>query len=222
MEGNYSKIISNSLFDGIAEGDFSAMLACLGAFEKTFGKNEFIIHEGDHIPWIGIVVDGGIRIHKTDYQGNEVIIAEVFGGDIFAEVFSCAEVFRSPVSIVASTESRILFFDYQKIISPCCTSCQFHQRLITNMLTIVARKTLYLTRRIDVISKKSLRDKILTYLGYESGGRSQFTISMNREELANFLCADRSALSSELSKLKKEGLIDCYKHQFTLYAQRPQ
>lgn len=216
MEKNYNKIISNKLFNNISEKDFYSMLNCLGAFEKNYGKNELILNEGDSINFVGAVLEGSVKIVKTDYDGNEMIISQVLEGDTFAEVFSCAEIFRSPVSIISTTQSKILFFDYRKTITVCNSSCVFHQKLISNMLNVVANKCLYLNRRIDVISKKTLRDKILTYLHSESMGRNRFFINMNREELAKFLCADRSALSNELSKMKKDELIDYNKNEFIL------
>ncbi len=182
----------------------------------SYGKNEIILNVGDSINFVGAVLEGSVKIIKTDYDGNESIIAEVLEGDIFAEVFACAEIFRSPVSIISATQSKVLFFDYRKIITSCSSSCIFHQKLISNMLNVVANKSLYLHRRIDIISKKSLRDKILTYFHYERMGRKRFFISMNREELASFLCADRSALSNELSKMKKDELIDYSKNEFVL------
>lgn len=216
MQKNYKKIIGNMLFNNISEKDFYSILTCLGTFEKTFGKNEIIINEGDSIDFVGTVLEGDLKIIKPNYDGNEVIINTVSEGDIFAEVFACAEVYRSPVSIVSATDSRVLFFDYRKIITTCSSSCIFHQQLVANMLKVVANKSLYLNRKIDIISRKSLRDKILTYFQYESMGKKSFSISMNREELANFLCADRSALSNELSKMKKDGLIEYSKNTFEL------
>ncbi len=216
MEEYYKKIISNRLFNNISEKDFNSMLVCLGAFEKNYGKNEVVLNEGDSINFVGAVIEGSVKIIKTDYDGNEVIIAEILEGDIFAEVFACAKISRSPVSIISTVQSSVLFFDYKKIITACGSSCVFHGQLISNMLNVVASKSLYLNRRIDVISKKTLRDKILTNFHYESMGRKHFCLSMNREQLASFLCADRSALSNELSKMKKDGLIDYRKNEFTL------
>ncbi len=217
MQNHYRKMMPNKLFDGISEDDFFSMLACLGTFEKEYHKNEYIVREGEGIHFVGAVLLGKVKIIKTDYQGNELIIAEIAEGELFAEVFACAEISQSPVSIVAAKESVIVFLDYRKIISTCSSSCLFHRQLIANMLQIVANKTLYLNQRMDVISKRVLRDKILTYFDYESKGRKSFSIDMNREELAAFLCADRSALSNELSKMKKAGLIDYHKNEFTLF-----
>ncbi len=216
MQNNYNKILGHRLFNDILEKDFNSMLTCLSTIEKSYGKNEVILNEGEGVNFVGAVLEGSVKIIKSDYDGNEAIIAEIPEGDIFAEVFACAEVFKSPVSIISASKSRVLFFDYRKIITSCSSSCVFHQKLISNMLNVIANKSLYLNRRIDIISKKSLRGKILTYFYYESMGRKRFSISMKREELANFLCADRSALSNELSKMKKDGLIDYSKNEFVL------
>ncbi len=217
MKNNYDNISDNKLFTGITAENLSAMFSCMGSYEKKYSKNENILYEGDTVNFVGIVLKGAVKIINSDYDGNEVVIAEVTEGDMFAEVFACAEIFRSPVNIVSASESVVLFIDYRKIVTTCSSSCAFHHKLISNMLKIIARKSLYLNRRIDIISKRTLRDKILTYFHYESMGRKHFTISMNREELANFLCADRSALSNELSKMKKDGLIDYNKNDFKLY-----
>lgn len=216
MKNINDKIISNPLFNGISASDFSSMLSCLGGFEKTFGKNETIIQTGDSIDFVGLVTQGSVKITHTDYQGNEVLVATVDKGDLFAEVFACVETISSPVSVIAIETSRVLLFDYRKMISTCSASCPFHQKLVANMLNVVARKTLYLNRKIDVLSKRSLREKILTYLHYESQGAQTFTIALNRENLANFLCADRSALSNELSKMQRDGLIAYHKNTFEL------
>lgn len=216
MKNNYQKIIGNPLFNGISQVDFASMLTCLGAFEKSFGKHQQIIQTGDTVDFVGIVAQGSVKIVNTDYHGNEVMVATVAEGDLFAEVFACVERLRSPVCVVALEETSVVFFDYRKMITTCTSGCQFHQQLITNMLNVLAKKTLYLNKRIDVISKRTLRDKILTYLYDQSQGLEKFTIPMNRENLANFLCADRSALSNELSKMKRDGLIDYHKNTFTL------
>lgn len=216
MKNIYDKMADNHLFDGISEAEFTSVLTCLGAFEKQFVPREHIIHMGDTVDFVGIVLDGSVKISNTDYNGNEVLLAIASTGDLFAEVFACVEQLPSPVSVIALENSTILHFNYRKMISTCNASCQFHQKLIANMLNVVARKSLYLNKRMDIISKRSLRDKILTYLHYESHGLQTITIPMNRESLANFLCADRSALSNELSKMKRDGLLDYHKNTFTL------
>ncbi len=215
MDNN--KLLENKLFFGISSENITPLLECIGTTQKKYNKNDIILHEGDSVNFIGAVMEGCVKIIKTDYNGNENIIAEVMQGDIFAEVFACAEISKSPVLIVALTPCTIMYFNYRKIISACNTSCVFHQKLIFNMLKILANKSLYLNRRIDIISKRTLRDKVLTYFHYESNGQNKFCISLNRQELANFLCADRSALSFELSKMKKEGILSYHKNKFELH-----
>ncbi len=216
MKNNYAALLNSKLFEGIPESDFILMLKCIAPSDKKYRKNESVLHEGDSVNFVGILLSGALKITKTDYSGNEIIIAEIYAGDIFAEVFACAEISFCPVSITASGDSHVLFFDYNKTIAACASTCKHHQKLILNMLKIIANKSLYLNRRIDIISKRSLRDKILTYFGYESHGAKKFSIPLNREELASFLCADRSALSNELSKMRREGIIDYHKNNFTL------
>ncbi len=216
MKKYYNSMEDVQLFNNIPKKDFSFMFTCLGGFTKEYKKGDIILNQGDRISAVGIIVKGDVKITKVDYDGSEVIIGQVKQGDIFAEVFACAEITNSPVSIISNTCSVIVFIDYKKVISSCSISCNFHQQLISNMLKILASKSLYLNRRIDIISKKSLRGKILTYFHYVSMSERKFNITMNREELANFLCADRSALSNELSKMKKEGIIDYNKNEFIL------
>ncbi len=216
MENFFDIIHKHELFEGIPTSDLRAMLACLNPVEKDYKKGEFITHIGDRIDFVGIVLMGEITIAKIDKDGNENVIAQITSGNIFAEVFVCANIHISPVAIIADVNSKILFLDYRKITTTCSSSCTFHQKLIANMLKILAQKSLYLNKKIDIISQKTLRDKILLFLNYERNGMKKFHITLNREQLANFLCADRSALSSELSKMQKDGVIRYKKNEFEL------
>ncbi len=216
MKGSYKTIINHALFEGVLENELDSILTCLGSFERKYKKNQTIMNESDYINYIGFVVSGTITITKCDYYGNEVIITKINEGDIFGEVFACAKILTSPVTVVASSEATVLFLDYKKIITTCTSACMSHQKLISNMLTVISHKTLYLNKRVDILSKKTLRDKIITFLNYESNNSSIFTIAMNREELAKFLCADRSALSNELSKMQSDCIIKYHKNTFEL------
>ncbi len=207
---------NHPLFFNIAESELNSMIICLGTYEKIYGKGEFILQQGELVSFVGMVLEGAVKIVKSDWEGNEVIIAEIQKGDIFAEVFACAGVTVSPVSIISSTRSEICFFDFSKVIATCGTSCEFHRKLILNMLNILAQKSIYLNQKIDIISKRTLREKIWAYLEYIARGRMKFRIPLNREELANFLCADRSAVSNELSKMQREGLIRYKKFDFEI------
>ncbi|MFI3313008.1 MAG: Crp/Fnr family transcriptional regulator [Eubacteriales bacterium] len=216
MKDNFEILGKNPLFERISKEDCTAMMACLGAYEKPFSKNSAILLEGDPIDFIGIVLYGGVKIVKTDINGNEHIVTKAVAGQTFAEVFACADVTHSPVSMIATENSNVLFLNYRRILHSCTSACEFHHRLVANMIKVIALRNLELRQKIDIITKRTLREKILAYLEASSGGEKQFTIDKNREELANFLCADRSALSNELSKLQKEGVIAYQRNHFQL------
>ncbi|MFI3205935.1 MAG: Crp/Fnr family transcriptional regulator [Clostridia bacterium] len=202
------------LFSNITHRDLSSILCCLGAKEKTYQKNEVVLLNGDPVNFVGVVMSGSVKIIRDDVEGNQTIVGEVSQGEIFAETFACAEVFCSPVSIITIEKTEILLCDYRKVVTTCSNSCVFHNQLIENMLKIIANKNIYLNQKIDIISKRTLREKIMAYLEYAGKGAKQFTINLNREEMANYLCADRSALSNELSKMQKDGLIRYSKNSF--------
>ncbi len=216
MEKYFHLIHQNDLFEGTSRNDFETMISCLGPIYKKYTKSEFILHSGDRIDFIGIVITGVIKVIKIDEEGNESILNKLTSLEMFGEVFACANVLQSPVSIIAESDCNILFLNYKKVITVCNASCEFHQTLISNMLKIIAKKSLFLNQKIDIISKKTLRSKLLAFFDYARNGQTKFVIRLNREELANFLCADRSAISSELSKMQKENLIKYHKNEFEL------
>lgn len=207
---------NNLLFGGITPLELESMLGCLEARSQSYGKKETILLSGSPIDFVGMVLSGSVKIIKEDMDGNDVLLAEIGVGELFGEVFACAEISHSPVSIVAMDNSEVMFFNYQKIITTCQRSCVFHAKLTENMLRILAQKNLLLNQKIDILSKRSLREKILCYFMYQSKGKRVFAIPLNREELASYLSADRSALSAELSKMQKDGLILYHKNQFEM------
>ena len=206
------------LFKSIEEEEIENLIRCLGAERHRFEKAEFVYRVGDTASSVGVVVSGSVNAIQEDYWGNRTILAHSDAGDLFGEAYSCAEEQRFPISVVAAEDSEVLLFDYRRIITTCTTACAFHTRLISNMLHIIANNSIRLTEKLDHVSKKSLREKLLSYLNSESMRSTTTTISIpfDRQELAEFLCADRSALSRELSNMRKDGLIDYEKNQFTL------
>ncbi|WP_317854115.1 Crp/Fnr family transcriptional regulator [Chakrabartyella piscis] len=213
----YFEIMKNNLlFGDITSEELESMLGCLEAKEQNYVKREVILFTGNPIDFVGMVLSGSVKIIKEDLDGNDMLLAEIGVGELFGEVFACAEISHSPVTIVAMDHTKVMFFKYQKIITTCQRSCVFHAKLTENMLKILAQKNLLLNQKIDILSKRSLREKILCYFMYQCKGEKKFSIPLNREELASYLCADRSALSAELSKMQKEGLIQYQKNQFEL------
>ncbi len=206
-----------NLFAGISENDVKSMLSCLSARVIKTEKNEYLLMAGDPVAYIGIVLSGTLHIEKDDAEGGRTMIASLSTGDYFAEALCCAGVKESPVNVVVDTGGTVMLIEFKKIMSVCPNSCIFHSKLIENMLGIIARKNLMLQNRMEIIGKRSLRLKIMCYLeslSSKTGGKVE--IPFNREELADFLCVDRSALSHELSRMKNEGLIDYKKNMFSV------
>ena len=215
----YEDILENlSLFRGIDGSDLKAMLKCIDANIKEVKKDEILLLTGDKPLNIGIVLAGRIHVTREDYDGNRSLISVVMPGEFFAEALCCAGIPESPVTVTAETDSVIMMLSFTRILHTCTNSCVFHTKLIENMLAIIADKNLQLQARMEIISLKLVRAKVFRYLESQNHKNERvFTIPFNREEMADYLCVERSALSHELSKMRKEGLIDYKKNKFTVH-----
>lgn len=220
MQDYFSVLIGSPLFAGLHADELPSMLDCLNAHKNIYPKDSFILHAGDPVCAVGIVAQGEVHIIKEDFWGNRMILAQLEAGNLFAESFSCSDTAALPVSVVASKPSVILFVDYQKIVSVCSSACIFHTQLIKNMLGILAQKNIALTQKMEHISQRSTRDKLLSYLSAQAvaAQSSSFSIPFDRQQLADYLSVDRSAMSSTLCKMRDEGLLTFHKNQFTLHA----
>jgi len=206
------------LFRNVAQQELEPLLGCLSARYAHYKKEQFLLLAGDAVSWVGIVLCGSVQVLKEDAQGNTMILTELGVGDLFAETFACAAVEKSPVTVVASADCDVLLIDYRRIITTCPSSCVFHSRLIENMLRIMAKKNMFLNSRIEIVSKRTTREKILAYLELQRGQKQSdsFDIPFSRQQLADFLCVERSALSRELSNMREEGLLQFQKNHFIL------
>lgn len=206
----------NPLFAKISEKDIHTLLHCLHTYEQRFQKGDWISLQQPY-PEIGIILEGNLKISKNDFQGNKMLLTSLSKGDLFAEVFAVAQVKQVPIEIQVHKDTLVLWIPYQNIIAPCST-CPFHLKLIQNLLQILATKNLMLNKKMEYLSCRTLQERILTYLNdmRQKQNNLSFEIPFNRQELADFLCVDRSALSRELSKLQKEGKIEFYKNHFTI------
>lgn len=215
----YFEIIKNcSLFENIATENFAEMLKCLDAKIRTYKKNQGIISEGDKISQIGIVLKGTVQITRMDYYGNRNIVAAIEPTQLFGESFVCARTNAVGINADAAEDCEIMFLSGEKIMSSCRNACEFHNRLIYNLMKILAEKNLMFNRKIEIISKKTTREKLMTYLLQQAKQQSSdsFEIPYNRQELADFLGVDRSGLSAEIGKLRSEGVVECHNNKFTI------
>lgn len=219
MKKYFDVIARSDLFSGIEKEILPDVLDCLGVTMQSVKKNQVIFAEGDIAKYVGIVLSGEVQMVRDDFYGNRSIIMHMEPSHLFAETFACAGLERMPASIVASEDGDVMFIDCKRILTVCNNACSFHNRLIQNLLRIVATKTISFDKKIDITSQKSTRDKLITFLNHEAKktGSNEFTINYDRQELADYLGVERSAMSAELSKLKKDGLIDYNKNRFIIY-----
>ena len=216
---NFINIIKECpLFQGIKEEELSAILGCLGARRFSFDKGRYIFSEGDPAKQIGIVLSGSVQVSRDDYYGNRTLMSRLEPGDLFGESFAFAGVETLPVSVTAATACDIMLIDSSRIISPCSNACGFHTKLIFNLLQIMARKNLGFHQKIEITSKRTTREKLMAYLLAQAKVQQSdsFEIPFDRQALADYLEVDRSGLSAEISKLRKEGVLECHRSRFTL------
>lgn len=214
---NISILSESALFRGIQSDETEEMLHCLGAEHQKFEKNERIFRTGDTVTELGLVLTGSILIQNDDFWGNTTVLDHVMPGQIFAETYACT---GEPLMVdaVAAEAAEILFLNVGRVLQTCPQACGHHSKLIRNLLFLSARKNLNLSRKIFHTSSKSIRGRLLSYLSFQSTrcGSRRFTIPFNRQQLADYLNVDRSALSNELSKMQKDGLLRVNRSQFEL------
>ena len=216
---NYLEILKKCpLFAGIDVADLLAMTSCLGADTADFARGDVIFAEGEPARRMGLMLSGSAQIIKTDYFGNRTILTRAEPGELFGESFACAQLAELPVSVVATEDSEVLLMDCQRLLTTCSNSCDFHNKLIFNLLKVVATKNLIFHQKMEITSKRTTREKLMAYLASQAKlrGSSSFTIPFDRQELADYLEVDRSGLSAEISKLRKEGLLECERNRFRL------
>lgn len=206
------------LFNNIDGANLISMLNCFNASVKTYSKKETIIAEGEVAKYIGILLKGSAQIINIDYFGNRSIVSNIEQSEMFGESFACAEVKATPINVVANEDCEVLLIDCNRIMHPCSNGCSFHQQIIFNLMKIMAVKNIMFHQKIEITSKRSTREKLLTYLTVQAKkcGNNSFDIPFDRQELADYLQVDRSGLSAEISKMRNEGILKSRKNHFEL------
>lgn len=216
MEKYLSVLEKCRIFKGMEKEEIIGVLGALSAVKKKYPKNSFVFLPDEKMKETGIVLDGSILIVKEDFWGNRAIIDKTEAGGIFGEAFCFSEQNADSVGVIANEDSEILFVDIKKLCSE--KTDHISITILNNMLSVMADKTIILNRKIEHIVKRTTGEKLLSYLSEQAAqnGKNEFDIPFNRQELADFLAVDRSAMSSELSKLKSEGIIDFHRNHFEL------
>lgn len=211
-------LTNTPLFHGISENEISELLSCLGVKERKFKKDEIVFRAGSSISGIGLVESGSVNIVVNFYWGNSHIFGHIGKGQVFAESYAAIPGKELLCDVVTCEETEVLFLNMRNMLTTCQRGCSFHTRIIQNILRISAQKNLNLSSRMMHTASKSLRERLLSYLSEQAleHGSSHFTIPFDRQQLADYLAVDRSAMSNELSKMQKDGLITYHKSEFKL------
>lgn len=206
------------LFRGISRDEIRYILNCVRPHDARYPKGAFVYRAGDEVHTLGIVVSGAVSIESNDFWGNRTILDRIGPGGIFAETYACVSGEPLLVNVVATEESSILFLDVRNVLTLCPSSCTYHQKIVYNLLQILAQKNLHLSRRSFHTAPKTIRARLLSFLSDQAlqQGSREFSIRFNRQQLADYLNVDRSALSAELSKMKNDGLLRCQGNRFVL------
>ena len=215
---NFMSEVRSPLFRGIKPDERNTMLSCIGYHIGTFKKGDIVAFEGDNLKHIGIIISGAVDMVKEDLWGNKTMLVRMRKDELFGETFACGSDNLSVVTFLVSEDARILFMPFDRVMHSCTMACVFHHRLIENMVGIIANKNRDLMRKVEVVSKRTIREKLLAYLSIQAQIQESryFEIPFGRVELAEYLCVDRSALTRELAKMKEDGLIDYDKNCFRI------
>lgn len=213
---NYFLLGQSELFAGIEAQELENLLNCLKPLKKTYKKGEYICRAGEPLRFMGFVLSGSVNIERNDAWGNQSLLGRVEAGEVFGETYACVPGEILMVDVAAVEPCKILFLDMGKLLTTCSSACGFHNRLIQNLVRVMAAKNLNLSRKINDTAPKSIRGRLLSYLSYQvvKQGGYKFEIPFNRQQLADYLGVDRSAMSNELSKMQREGLIEYRRNWF--------
>ena len=214
---NFIEIIRNApLFQGVEKEDMEALLKDLGAGRRTYKKGEFVYHAGDQTVNMGMVLSGTVHIIKEDFWGNRDILAEIGVGGLFAENYIFLTKVAIEVSVLTTVNTEILFLDVRRLMASAYHNREGNLLLIKNLLSILAQKNLMLTRKMEYLSQRTTKEKLLAYLSAESQRQknSEFTIPFNRQQLADYLSVERSAMSAILCRLRDQGILEFNKNKF--------
>lgn len=213
------EILKNSvLFKNIDENEIEILISCIMPRMACYDENSIIFNHGDKIKEIGFILSGAVQVVREDFWGNRSIISHLNEGDFFGEVYAAVGERKIENTVYAAQKSEILFISKEKLTGTCCENCSFHQKVVNNFIKVLAEKNIMLMEKITHISQKNTRQKVLSFLSSmaEKSGNIYFYIPFSRQEMADYLSVDRSALSKELGKMREEKIIDFDKNRFRI------
>ncbi len=218
MEKYFDLLLKTSLFSGVEREELASLLNCLQARIVRVEKGMPVFLEGDEAGFVGLVLEGAVQIVRDDYDGTRSVLGHAEPGELFGETYACSNVKAIPVSGYALQDAEIMFLSCRKMLTVCSNACRFHNQIVRNLLQVVAEHNVSMSRKIQFMSQKTTRQKLMAYLlDQAKKARSpEFTIPFDRQALADYLGVERSAMSAELSKMQKDGILTTHGSHFTL------
>lgn len=211
-------ILKPKIFKNIERNQLEILLHCIDNYRKSYKKGEIILSEGDSTEYLGIVLSGSVIVERSDLWGNNTILSVVLLGEIFAETYSILRDEQMMINVISNEDSEILFLKTKDMVTSCEKACSFHNQLIMNLMSISAMKNVNLSRKILHTGPKTIRGKLLSFFSewVKKENSLSFSIPYNRQQLADYLSVDRSAMSNELSKMQREGILEFRKNNFEI------
>lgn len=218
MQNHLSVLRSCPFFAGLNEDEILSILHCVQAVEIARQRGSYIFRAGDSTEVMGLVLSGTALVIQGDLWGHRNILSKCSAGDFFGEPYAATPGAILNISVVAEEDCEILLLNVKRLLTACPAACDHHQKLIRNLVSVLANKILIFNDKVTHISKRTTREKLLSYLSAESlrQGALSFDIPFDRQQLADYLCIDRAAMSTEISKLQKEGFIKTNRNHFEL------
>lgn len=216
----YVSILKHTrLFSGVGEEEIDAMLGCLQARVGTYQKGEYVCRQGEYLSHLMVLVEGNLHIQRDDYWGNRSIVSRVGIGELFGEAYASPDSGNLMNDVVAVEKSTVLLLDVKRVLTVCSSACRFHSLVVQNLFFAISEKNRGLVQKLDYMSRRTTREKLLSYLSEEvkKQNSASITLPFNRQQLADYLSVDRSAMSNELCKMRDEGLLEFEKNRFRLF-----
>lgn len=212
------KNISCPLFSNIRENELKKLYNCLHAKEVKFEQNAEICSYDNQKGVLGVVTQGEVIIKKIDLNGNSTILDHIQKNGVFSDIFAFTATEANFIGVYAGEPTTVMFFDYPSVFKRCEKACEYHSTFVENLLKIVIDKSKTLSQRVEILSNKTIREKILSYASIvvNQVGSLTFTLPMSLTSFAEYLCVDRSAMMRELKKLSEQGIIKTNKRTFTV------
>lgn len=221
--GIFMSIPKSALFDGISETEYAAMLHCFETYEQSYFSGALIRTFDDRNRSVGILQSGRADILRLDADGGKTVLEQLEEGSIFGEMLAFSGAEQENICVVCTQSCQVLYIDYEHIIKRCPKACAHHSTLVQNMLMLLSQKALLLSQRVEILSCRSIQEKLLHYFSLcaHQQGSASFRLPFSMSALADYICADRSAMTREMSRLKREQIISVDGRKITLLEAMP-